>query len=38
MSTSALDTKPQVTAQRQEFYQRIDTKNATPLWEYLADL
>jgi len=38
MSSSALDTKPQVTAQRQEFYQRIDTKNVTPLWEYLAEL
>jgi len=38
MSTSALDSKPQVTAQRQEFYKRIDKKSATPLWEYLADL
>src|SRR6266849_388253 len=38
MSGSALDTKPQVTAQREEFYQRIDKKSATPLWEYLSEL
>src|ERR1700736_2768927 len=38
MSSSALDTKPQVTAEREEFYQRIDKKSATPLWEYLSEL
>jgi gentisate 1,2-dioxygenase len=38
MGSSALDTKPQVTAERQEFYQRIDKKSATPLWEYLSEL
>ena len=38
MSSSALDTKPQVTAEREEFYQRIAKKSATPLWEFLSEL
>jgi gentisate 1,2-dioxygenase len=38
MTSSALETKPQITPQREEFYRRIDKKNATPLWEYLAEL
>jgi len=38
MTSSALETKPQITPQREEFYKRIDKKNATPLWEYLAEL
>ena len=35
---SALDSKPQVTAERQEFYQRIGERSATPLWEVLSDI
>ncbi len=38
MSTSALDTKPAVTAERQEFYRRLGNKSAAPLWEVLADI
>ncbi len=38
MAGSALDEKPQVTAQRQEFYQRLRKKSAAPLWEVLADI
>ncbi len=38
MTSSALETKPKITPQREEFYKRIDKKNATPLWEYLAEL
>ena len=30
--------KPEVTAERQEFYGRIDKKNTAPLWEALARL
>jgi hypothetical protein len=33
MSNSALDTKPEVTAERQEFYDRLSKKSAAPLWE-----
>ena len=29
---------PEVTAQRQEFYQRLDRKHTAPLWEALARL
>jgi gentisate 1,2-dioxygenase len=29
---------PEVTAQRQEFYQRLDSKHTAPLWEALARL
>lgn len=38
MTSSALQTKPQTTPEREEFYRRIDKKNVTPLWEYLAEL
>jgi gentisate 1,2-dioxygenase len=38
MSASALDTKPPVTAERQEFYDRLGKKSATPLWEVLSDI
>jgi gentisate 1,2-dioxygenase len=38
MSVSALDSKPAPTPERREFYQRLSRKNATPLWEVLAEL
>lgn len=38
MASSALDAKPPVTAERQEFYQRLGKKSAAPLWEVLADI
>lgn len=38
MSASALDAKPQVTAARQEFYDRLGQKSAAPLWEVLSDI
>jgi gentisate 1,2-dioxygenase len=38
MSASALDVKPKVTAQRQEFYERLGQKSAAPLWEVLSDI
>jgi gentisate 1,2-dioxygenase len=38
MTVSALDAKPAVTPERQEFYKKLDKKNAAPLWEVLSDL
>jgi gentisate 1,2-dioxygenase len=38
MATSALDAKPPVTAERQEFYKRLGKKSAAPLWEVLSDI
>jgi len=38
MSTSALDAKPPVTAERAEFYRRLGKKSAAPLWEVLSDI
>ena len=38
MSASALDVKPKVTAERQEFYGRLSQKSAAPLWEVLSDI
>jgi len=38
MNVSALDAKPEASKGMQEFYKRLDTKNAAPLWEVLADL
>jgi gentisate 1,2-dioxygenase len=38
MSASALDTKPPVSAERQEFYRRLGKKAAAPLWEVLSDI
>jgi gentisate 1,2-dioxygenase len=38
MSASALDVKPKVTAERQEFYGRLGQKSAAPLWEVLSDI
>ncbi len=38
MNVSALDAKPKASQQMQEFYGRLDRKNAAPLWEVLSDL
>ena len=38
MSASALDAKPSVTAERQEFYDRLNQKSAAPLWEVLSNI
>ncbi len=38
MNVSALVTRPSRNADREEFYRRLDKKNAAPLWEVLADL
>jgi gentisate 1,2-dioxygenase len=38
MPPSALDLKPTTSADRQEYYQRLDKKDAAPLWEVLADI
>jgi len=35
---SALFTKPEVSAQREEYYRRLHSKGAVPLWDVLADL
>src|SRR4051812_2464770 len=36
--TPAFFSKPKTTIERDEFYQRLQAKNAAPLWEQLADL
>src|SRR5215469_14686467 len=36
--TPAFFTKPATNAEREEFYRRLRTKSAAPLWEQLADL
>jgi gentisate 1,2-dioxygenase len=36
--TEAFFSKPETTAEREEFYQRLKTQNAAPLWQELADL
>src|SRR5579862_2425811 len=38
MITSAFDAKPKTSTKREEYNQRLDAKNATPLWEVLAGL
>ncbi len=38
MTTPAFYVKPDISAERQEFYQRLNGKNTAPLWEYLARL
>ena len=38
MIASALDTKPKISAAREEYYGRLDQKSAAPLWEVLADI
>ena len=34
----AFFSKPETTAEREEFYQRLKRKDAAPLWQELADL
>ena len=36
--TAAFFSKPETNAEREEFYHRLKTKSAAPLWEQLADL
>lgn len=36
--TTAFFTKPGTNAEREDFYKRLKTKSAAPLWEQLADL
>src|SRR5947199_9481 len=37
-SASALDVKPEISPERQEYYGRLSKKHAAPLWEVLADI
>ena len=36
MDSAAVFTKPEITPERQEFYDRLDRKSVTPLWEVLG--
>jgi gentisate 1,2-dioxygenase len=36
--TTAFFTKPETNAEREDFYHRLKTRSAAPLWEQLADL
>jgi gentisate 1,2-dioxygenase len=38
MDTTAFYTKPQTSAEREEFYQRLDTRSAAPLWKVLGEI
>jgi gentisate 1,2-dioxygenase len=38
VGTSAFTVKPETSAERREFYQRLEQKHAAPLWEVLGDL
>jgi gentisate 1,2-dioxygenase len=38
METAAFHVRPETSAQRQEFYERLSVKNTAPLWEHLARL
>ncbi len=38
MGTSAFSAKPDISAERREFYRRLEQKHAAPLWEVLSDL
>ncbi len=38
MGPAAFFTTPETSARREDFYRRLKTKNAAPLWESLADL
>jgi gentisate 1,2-dioxygenase len=38
MGTSAFHVKPETSAERREYYQRLEQKHAAPLWEVLSDL
>lgn len=38
MVTSALDAKPAVTPEREEYYRRLSLNDSAPLWEVLAEI
>src|SRR5204862_7755812 len=38
MDSSSFYQKPETTGQFRDFYKRLETKNAAPLWENLADV
>src|SRR3989454_5450901 len=38
MDSSSFYQKPETTGQFRDFYKRLETKNAAPLWENLADI
>src|SRR5260370_20262681 len=38
MGTPAFHAKPEISAQRREYYQRLEQMHAAPLWEVLGDL
>jgi gentisate 1,2-dioxygenase len=38
MNTATFHVKPETSAERREFYQRLDKKNAAPLWEVLGQI
>lgn len=38
MGTSAFFVKPETSAERREYYQRLEQKHAAPLWEVLSNL
>jgi len=38
MIPSAFDARPKSSTRREEYHQRLDTKNAAPLWEVLAGI
>ena len=38
MGTSAFYVKPETSAERREYYQRLEQNHAAPLWEVLGDL
>ncbi len=38
METGAFFAKPEISAERREFYQRLAQRHAAPLWEVLSDL
>jgi gentisate 1,2-dioxygenase len=38
LETTAFYTKPETTAEREEFYQRLDRRSAAPLWKVLGEI
>ena len=38
MDSSSFYQKPETTGEFRDFYKRLETKNAAPLWENLADI
>jgi gentisate 1,2-dioxygenase len=38
METIAFYTKPETSAEREEFYRRLDTRSAAPLWKVLGEI